>query len=291
MDFHKKIFKVGIIGGNGKMGKLFVRFFSKLGWEVLVASRHTAMSVEECAKKSDVLIVCVSIQQTESVIKRVASLVRKDGLLMDFTSIKKAPFDLMKQQAVCEVVGAHPIFGPSVKSFLGQVMVLCPLKKNGKWFGLIKKLFESAGMRVCVSTPNNHDRVMSIVQGLTHFTSINFAATLRVLCKKMKFSYDELAEYASPIYGIRMDVANRILAQDAEMYADIALENEATAKVLREYLRVSKKLLKCVTSKNKEGFVEHFNEASDFLGDVKRKSSERIDEIIANVSKHKSKDV
>jgi prephenate dehydrogenase len=90
----KKI-SIGIIGGTGGMGRLFASALRKLGHKVLISSRHTALTIEECAHRADWIIVTVPIRSTEAVIRKIGPLLRKDQLLMDFTSLKSKPVDYL----------------------------------------------------------------------------------------------------------------------------------------------------------------------------------------------------
>lgn len=87
---------------------------------------------------------------------------------MDVTSVKEKPTDIMHQYVPegVEVIPAHPLFGPRIRSLDGQVVVLTPLKR-GKWFEILYKFLESENARVIVTSPQNHDKMMSVVHGLT----------------------------------------------------------------------------------------------------------------------------
>ncbi len=56
---------IGIIGGKGKMGKAFARFFVELGYEVIVSDLKTKLKPLELVRKSDVVIISVPIDKTE----------------------------------------------------------------------------------------------------------------------------------------------------------------------------------------------------------------------------------
>ncbi|MBU1956146.1 prephenate dehydrogenase/arogenate dehydrogenase family protein [Patescibacteria group bacterium] len=72
---------IGIIGGNGKMGMWFKKFFENLGFEILISGTRTTLTNIELAKKADIVIVSVPIQKTIEVIKEVRKNVKKNALL------------------------------------------------------------------------------------------------------------------------------------------------------------------------------------------------------------------
>ena len=86
------------------------------------------------------VIVSVPIQATEAVIREVGPHVRKDGLLMDVTSVKQMPLDVMLASTEASVVGTHPMFGPGVHTFQGQRVVVCRGRGDAWWDWLTQTL-------------------------------------------------------------------------------------------------------------------------------------------------------
>ena len=86
---------IGIIGGTGKFGQWFRKFFEEQGHKVLIAGRKTELTPVELARTSDIVIVSVPIKNTVETIEHIAPHVREDALLMDFTSLKQEPVKAM----------------------------------------------------------------------------------------------------------------------------------------------------------------------------------------------------
>ena len=266
---------VGIIGGKGGMGRLFKKIFQRHGYRVLSASRSTSLSPPDCARKSDLLIITVPVAATEKVIKECAPLVKPEGGLLDLTSLKVFPTKLMLAHSRCEVIGGHPVFGPSVKGLAGQVVVLTPCRGR-VWLSRIKRVFREEEALIKISTPKRHDEIMGVVQGLMHFTTITLANTI----KDLKIDPQELIAFSSPVYRMRMDFANRILNQDPELYADIELLNDAFLQALKSYEKETKQLADWVRKKNRRRFINSFVAAANYLGKEKSKAEKRTDKII-----------
>ncbi|MHC4129805.1 MAG: prephenate dehydrogenase/arogenate dehydrogenase family protein [Planctomycetota bacterium] len=112
---------VAVIGGHGAMGKCMAKLFADLGHAVM-------LSPEEAASVADVVLISVPIDVTVDVIRRLGPRVRNDALLMDVTSIKTGPVEAMLAACQAEVVGTHPLFGPSVHSLQGQRIVVTPAR-------------------------------------------------------------------------------------------------------------------------------------------------------------------
>lgn len=264
------------------MGKWFKRFFEQQGYGVLISGRKTALTPQECTKKSDIIIITVPINVTVEVIMQIGQYVRKDALLMDLTSIKEEPVKAMLKFSKSDVIGCHPVFGPSVKGMKNQTIVLCPARGK-KWLPIIKEIFEKNGAKVKITTPERHDKIMAIIQGITHFSILSVAHAMKELNADIK----ESLEFSSPIYKLRMDMVGRILNQDAGMYADIEILNKKTRKTIKAYLDAAKKLQRILERNDREGFVEYFKEASEFLGDFKKEAEEYSNYIIEKLVERK----
>ncbi len=271
---------IGIIGGTGQMGQWFKKFFEEKGHKVLIASRKTSLTPQECASKCDVVMVTVPIAITVKVIKEIAPYVREGALLMDFTSIKKEPVETMLKYSKAAVIGTHPVFGPSVRTIKNQTMVLCPVRPKN-WLNWIKNILEKDGAIVKKTTPEKHDKMMSIIQGLMHFSTICVAHTL----KQLGIDVEESLHYTSPIYKLRMDMVGRLLNQDPELYADIAMLNSENKQAIEEYIKSTRELIGIIKRQDREEFVKFFKEGANFLGDFKKEATEYSDYIIEQLVK------
>lgn len=275
--------QIGIIGGTGRMGRFFKRFFESNNCNVLISSRKTKLKPIECAKLSDVVIISVPIDSTLGVVKKIAPFMGKDSLLMDTTSIKKEPVEAMLANSKCEVIGMHPLFGPGVSSLKSQTIVLCPARAK-KWLKWAVSIFEKGGAKIKITTPAKHDEMMSIIQGLNHFSTLSVAHAM----KGLGISVKESLEYTSPIYKLRMAMVGRILNQDPGLYASIEIKNPKNKKALKAYLDSAKRLQKIINDKNSKEFVKYFNECSEFFGIFKKEAEELSNYLIEKMVERKN---
>ncbi len=280
---------VGIIGGKGKMGRWFARFFRKNNCKVLVADLGTKLKPRQLVEKSDVVIFSVPIPKTVKLIEKYARYARKGSLLADFTSVKEAPVKAMLKSAPqgVEVLGMHPVFGPVVKTMRGQCVVLTP-GRGKKWLHWMRRLLERNGAVVTISTPRKHDEMMAVIQGLTHASTIPVGHALRELEVNLK----ESAKFTSPLYRVRLAMVGRMLSQDAGLYAAIMTENPYVKKVLRQYSKSFNKLAGIVEKRNRGAFERYFNETANYFAPLMRKTlteSEKAIEKICNISTARKK--
>lgn len=269
---------IGIIGGRGKTGSQFARILRKKGFKVLIGSR-SGLSYEDCAKRSDVVIISVPIDVTVDTINQISKLVKKTGLLMDFTSIKtNACKAMLKSKSA--VIGLHPMFGPSIKSLKRQTVVICPLR-SGKWLTFVKKILKEANLIIC--EPDYHDKISAFVQGLMHFHMLALAKTFA----DMKLAPEDSLKFSTPPFRIELDMLGRMLSQDPKLYADIQIENPSFLKVLNTFEKEIKELKNIVKNKDKKKFIEYFNKASKHFENIKAESMKESDYVIKKLAERR----
>jgi len=187
--------KILIIGGTGELGQWFTRFFQRLHHTVVVWGKSGKVEIAEALgamyahdldaaiHESDIVVISVPIDVTEDTIEEIAPKMNRGSLLMDMTSIKKIPLDAMERCAPdgVEVIGTHPMFGPSIPDISGQTVMVTPSNRCERWLPILTDLFEREGANVEIVDADTHDRVMAVVQGLTHFAYLSIGSTLRSL--------------------------------------------------------------------------------------------------------------
>lgn len=258
--------RIGIIGGTGGMGTLFSRIFSNAGHEVLVSGRATPLSNADLVEAAEVVIVSVPIRSTVPVIREIAPFLSGDHLLCDVTSLKATPVAAMLETKA-DVLGLHPMFGPSVSSLKNQTVVACPARVAPERADDVLDVFREAGAKVTVMDPLEHDRLMAVVQGLTHFTTLTLAGTMR----RLSVDLPTLLSVTSPVYQIEMAVIGRILGQDPDLYGPILGENPAVPEVLDAFADAAAEVREAVESGDDEVFSRLFREdAAFFAGYIPR---------------------
>jgi prephenate dehydrogenase len=224
---------VGIIGGTNGMGRWLADLLTAQGCTVHVTGRKTQMTAVDAARICDVVVVSVPIAATASVIAEVGPHVKKGQALMDLTSLKKDPVALMLKHSEADVVGCHPLFGPSVTEPSGHNIVLCP-GRGDAWYTWIKAIFEKTGYTVLERTPVEHDRMMAIVQVLNHLNTI----ALGMAIAETGTELSEVNKFSTPIFKTKMDIVKKIFTESPELYADIIAGNPDRDVVLQTYERV-----------------------------------------------------
>lgn len=273
--------KILVVGGAGAMGRWFVDFFHDRGWSVDVSDPDADDSVPlERADEYDVVAVAVPIDATPDVIKDVASRM-SDGLLMDITSVKREPVKAMRAAPDdVELLGTHPMFGPSVRSMRGQTVIVVR-ERSGPLAERVVDAFSDAGANVQEATAREHDEMMSVVQGLTHYSLVSIGGAL----ERLDFDVDESRRFMSPVYEIVLDFVGRVLNQNPELYAEIQM-NQPVGDVHDAVIESAETLRDAVSDEDVEAFTDEMLDAARHYGDTKS-ALRRSDKLIeANVREY-----
>ena len=267
--------KAGIIGGTGKMGRLFARVFENAGYEVLVSGRKTTITAADIATQCDIVIVSVPIRETIRVIGEIAPLMRPGQLLCDFTSLKVKPVEAMLKSKA-DVIGLHPMFGPTVRSIRNQTIIVCPARADTARVAELVALFENQGAVCTIATPEEHDRTVAVVQGLTHFVTLCVADTVR----RLGVDLHKTGKFESPVYQIELSLVGRLLSQDPALYADILQQNPYVPEVLAACRNSAADLSAIVEAQDPERFRAFFEKNSRHLGTYCEEGQKTTDALI-----------
>lgn len=281
--------RILILGGTGETGSWFARYFKGKGLDVAVwgpsgktdlAARmgvRYANDLMKEARENDIVLLSVPIAKTVEAIRLVAPVMKRGSLLMDVTSLKSEPMKAMIKHAPkgVEVIGTHPMFGPTMPALKGQTIILTPAAgRSENWLPLMRSLFESGGARIEVLDPEEHDEIMAVVQALTHFAYIGIGATLQAL----DFDVEKSRKFMSPVYEIMIDLIGRILDQNPELYASIQ-QNPKTMKVRQTFIAECMRLSERADCGDQEGFKKIMREAAKHYGRT-HEALERSDSLI-----------
>jgi prephenate dehydrogenase/chorismate mutase/prephenate dehydrogenase len=154
---------------------------------------------------------------------------------MDLTSLKKEPVKLMLANSRADVIGCHPLFGPQLKDVSGENVIICPARGK-EWLGWLKGVFQKNKLVVLESTPEKHDKMMTIVQVLNHLNTISMGMALA----RTNITLAEINKYSTPIFRTKLDIIRKVFMESPELYVDIITKNPQTGKILDIYEKALK---------------------------------------------------
>ena len=186
--------RVAIIGGCGKMGRWMADFLLKDGREVVLYGRNeekllvaghelgvdTETNLSRAVNGAELVIVSVPIDSFAGVIEQLKPCLTSGQTVIDVTSVKVMPVRVMHEYLEnVTVLGTHPVFGPGARSARNQNFILTPT--SDAELSIAEKvknnLVEKGGI-VTMMAPEEHDHLMAVVLGLSHFIAIASADVL-----------------------------------------------------------------------------------------------------------------
>ncbi len=251
---------VGIIGGTGKMGSWFANISEKAGLKVYKVGRKSQMRPEEVALKCDIVVVSVPISVTYEIIKKIGPLISEDALFMDLTSIKKMPLDAMLKYSKAGVVGLHPLFGIDVDPELSKKVVICP-GRGQDGIDWVVNLLKNEGLELVFLEPDEHDKLMGLIQGVNHFETISLAMKIR----QSGIHLDKLIQASTQTFIKKINRIKNMFTQSPELFASLLMDNDWAIKCIESYLDAAYKLKSIIKTKDKEAFENLFRSVANFL--------------------------
>ncbi len=251
---------VGIIGGTGMMGSWFADISERAGARVLRVGRRTKITPEDVTKNCNVVVVSVPISVTHEMIKRIGPLVSKEALFIDLTSVKRMPMEAMLNYSDAEVVGLHPLFGADVDDSMVKKVAVCHGRgEEGKRW--VVQLLKNAGFEPIFMEPEEHDRLMGLIQGVNHFETISLAFRI----KASGIGWDDIKRVSTQTFMRKLERIERMFEQSPELFGSLLMDNEHSMEHIGLYLQDMQGLFRVIREKDKKGFEEIFLSIREFL--------------------------
>lgn len=257
-----EIKKIVIVGGTGKLGGLFARFLRQSGYQVGALGREDWDNAAHILANTDVVIVCVPINQTLATIERLKPYLTENMLLTDLTSVKRQPLEKMLEVHQGAVVGLHPMFGPDIASMAKQVVVRCDGRYPERYQWLLEQI-QMWGAKIFQVEAAEHDHSMTYIQALRHFATFAFGLHL----SKQPVNLANLLALSSPIYRLELAMIGRLFAQDGGLYADIIMDKPENLAVIESLKQTYADSLTFFEKGDKQGFIQAFEEVKHWFGD------------------------
>ena len=259
------------------MGQWLCRYLAGEGFDIIVADGdkeklkevrkmpgvEVAPNSREAVGKADVIIISVPIGSFEPVIKEIGPVIRPEQIVIDVTSVKAAPVKVMHEYIKSGLIlGAHPLFGPGVTSLKDQNFVLTPTNTKEKALAAkVEKYLKVRGANIKLMTPEAHDKMMAVVQGLSHFVAIVSADALAGLG-----DLDEMKDVSTTTFRIFLNYIESVIGDDAPLYAAIQMEHSEMADIYKQLTASVEKFAGYVKDKDTQGFVDRMNELKKYIG-------------------------
>lgn len=256
--------KIGIIGGTGGMGAWFAGLVEAFASEVFCVGRKTDLTPSEVASQCDVVVISVPVSVTVRVIQEIGDLVSENGLLMDLTSIKAAPMDAMLRFSKAEVIGVHPLFGPDSSRDSEKRVVICP-GRGTRWIGWLHKVFNDTGLKIIDVSPEEHDHMMGLVQGVNHFSTLALALCI----SRSGFSIEDIGNSSTQTFEDRINRIEAMFRQSPGLFRSLIMDNPSAGEFIKQYVDAAHELAGIAEAQDEAGFGEVIKKIEVYLKNKK----------------------
>lgn len=253
---------VVVVGGGGKMGRLWARMLTLSGYQVRTVEKgDTEDEVAEALAYAGMVLISVPINQTVEIIRSLPPL-PDDCLLVDITSTKEPAMAAMMEVHSGPVLGLHPMFGPDVDSFAKQVVAVVHGRDEQASAWLLEQI-RIWGARLHEVSAADHDNAMSLIQVLRHFSSFAYGWHLAQEGREI----EDLLALSSPIYRLELIMVGRLFAQNPELYYDIITASPEALSVIERYHQRFGEAMELLEDGRREDFIERFQHVEQWFGE------------------------
>lgn len=194
-----------VILGYGGMARSLASLFRLTNQEVVITGRDlnkakkvseefnfVTMDVISAVKWGELIISTFppSVLFSDISLKVYSNI--KGKIFMDISSSKKAIFSYIEEKSLKEefiYVSLHPLFGPYIYP-VGEKIVIIPSKSSSE--NIIQdltKFFRDNGLNPLVTTLEEHEKAMAIVQVLPHFYLMALTQSIEKLSKEFDVDF------------------------------------------------------------------------------------------------------
>jgi chorismate mutase/prephenate dehydrogenase len=259
--------RVLVIGGGGKIGGWFVQFLGSQGFDVEVADpapvpaglKHIA-DWRDSDLSHDFIVVATPLGVTGRVLLELA-VRRPRGVLFDVGSLKsplRAGHDALRAAGL-KVTSLHPMFGPNTDLLSGRHVIFIDLG-HPEALAAARALFQSTMAEQVVMGPEEHDRLIAYVLGLSHALNIAFFTALA----ESGESAPRLVEMSSTTFDAQFDVASDVAEESPALYFEIQRLNDFGTESLDALARAVDAVRDAVVRNDFERFRSLMRQGYDY---------------------------
>ena len=147
------------------------------------------------------------------------------------------------------------MFGPSTKDIAGQNFVLTPTNKEEQALAQkIREYLEARGARITVMTPQEHDEMMTVILGLSHFIAIVSTDTLSRIDKVR-----QMRAISGTTYKASLTLVESVIPEDPEFYASLQMSLPNMTEIEELFQKSAKTWSELIQNKDQQEFVKRMN--------------------------------
>lgn len=217
------------------MGRWLGQFFADQGHQVAISdpTSQSSLPLREGVAEADVVALATPLAATPPVLREVLELPQRP-LVFDICSLKGELIPILRQAAGQghRVTSLHPMFGPGPAVLSGQTLLVCDAG-NAEATRQARALFSHSALSLCDLPIEEHDKVMSVVLGMSHAVNLVFALTLA----RFGLPLEQLGRLASSTFARQLQTTAQVAGENPSLYHQIQFLNQHTGRVYQALSR------------------------------------------------------
>jgi chorismate mutase/prephenate dehydrogenase len=267
--------RVLVIGGNGHMGRWFVRYLGAQGFTVEIADPSGTAPAgiphhqdwRTIPLDHELIVIAAPMPATAQILDAMVAA-PPTGIVFDVGSLKSPLRRSLRalQAAGAQVTSVHPMFGPDTELLSGRHVIFVDVG-SPKATAAARALFEPTMATLVEMDLESHDRLIAYVLGLSHALNIAFFTALA----ESGEAAPKLATLSSTTFDAQLGVAAKVAAENPDLYFEIQTLNDYGTESLAALLYAVERLRSVVRANDIEGFRQLMNRGKSYLQERERR--------------------
>ncbi len=251
-----------IIGGLGRMGQWFTRFFQDQGHRVWIydpADRQTdfprVSTIREGLTKASFALVAGPLASVPHAIDEITDH-RYGGTVFDIASLKGhlTPAIERARDRGVSITSIHPMFGPVARTLSDKVFCVCDCGDTTATQRVVRFIEDTAATIVHLSL-EEHDRIATYVLGLSHLMNVVFTGVLA----DSGMPIERLNSVGSTTFHSQMETTSTVIQENPDLYFAIQQCNPNTQELYHSVRQVFEAISGAVLDDDPESFARRMD--------------------------------
>ena len=203
-----------------------------------------------CIKDSDIVILCVPLRIIPKMIIECSKIMKPNSVLIDISSIKNKSFQsLLKIQDYILPICIHPMFGRGASNKNNLKIVFIPIRDYKREMQFVQDLFQNFNI-LSLENAIQHDRIMAVILGLTHYINMVFADIIG------SQQYKALECYSGSTFKMQCIVLESILNDDPKLLNSLFMDNPFIKKEIKHFHKKFMDYYKIINDKDDKKLLQ-----------------------------------
>ncbi len=286
VDMRRKyINSFGFIG-TGEMSLWFARRLENEGYMVSLSGRSTELTPEDMISSVDVVLICVPISATASVIAKYAPLLADGQALIILAGEAESIVDRAIEATSdgVEVMLVHNLWGPQAANMKDKNAIVVRTPQSGRFCAEFEAFLYKHGANIVHDTPDKHDLLMGVGQKLPTAISVALATTL----EENNITPEDLEGHCTLTSLYPILAMARVHSQNPRTYAEILSMSGKSGKIVEDFIYNLQRVMERSNLSDIESLSEMINEngkhlSAEFLRE-KMKQAKAVDQVLIRMN-------